>query len=117
MSMGAQGSGYLSVEKAAQRNFFARGFAVSVDDDVECFATHFRDCCFDSAKRVVQNRLHERAPLDVDDADFPIGRFKNDRSVTWCALGIIQWAQQTGFGIDERKDLFLVPDMVAACDN
>jgi hypothetical protein len=32
-------------------------------------------------------------------------------------LRIIHRAQQTGFCIDERKNLFLVPDMVAACDN
>jgi hypothetical protein len=90
---------------------------MSIDDNVRRFAAHLRDNCFDSTKRVVQNRLHERSRLDVDDTDFSLGRFKNDRSATRRAVGVIHWAQQTGFGIDERKNLFLVPDMVAACNN
>ena len=44
VSMGADDSGHFAIEKSAQRNFFARGFAMSIDDDVQGFAAHFRDC-------------------------------------------------------------------------
>src|SRR4030095_13417850 len=68
-------------------------------------------------KWVIQNRLHEGAALDVDDADFSFGCFKYDRTVTRRPPRIIHRAQQTWLSIDERKDFFLVPDMVAGCDN
>ncbi len=68
-------------------------------------------------KRVLQNRLHKGASLDVDHADFALGRFQHDRSAAGCAIGIIHRAQQARFEIEECNDLFLVPNMIAACDN
>ena len=69
---------HLPVEKSAQRNFFAGGFAVRIDDNVRGLTAHFRHCRFHSAERVFQNRLHERARLHIDHADFALGRFQQN---------------------------------------
>src|SRR5262249_3376497 len=72
------------------------------------------NCCVDGTKWVVQDRLHERASLHIDYANFSLGSFEHDRSSARCAVGVIYRAQQTGLGVYERKDLFLIPDMIAA---
>ena len=71
-------SRHFPVEKSAQRNFLASGFAVRIDEDVCCLAAHLRHCRFHSSERVFQNRLHERARLHIDHADFALGRFQQN---------------------------------------
>src|SRR5690349_11754367 len=95
MSMGADNSGHFTVEKSAKRYFFARGFSMNVDNDVRRLAADFRNCCVDSKKRIIQNRLHERASLNVDDTDLSPRGFQNDRAAAGRALWIIYRAQQT----------------------
>ena len=115
--MRADHSGDFPVEKTAQRDFLACGFAMSVNDDIPRFTAHFHHRFFDGTKWVIQDRLHERARLDIDDADFPLSGFQDNRSTSRRAIRIVYRTQQTRLGVDERKDLFLVPDMVAGCDH
>jgi hypothetical protein len=106
-----------SVEKPAQCDFFTGSLSVYVHDDVRRLVAHLCHRCIDRVKRIFQNRLHKCARLHVDDTDFPLGCFQDDRPVPRCAIRIIHRAQQTRFGVDERKNFFLVPYVVACGDD
>ena len=93
MSVSADDSGDFSVEKTAHGDFLTGGFAMHINDDVHSPFAHLRHRCFDSAERVFQNWLHERACLHIDDADFALGRFQDDRSAPWRTVGVIHRTQ------------------------
>ena len=114
MSVRADNGRHFSVEKPPQGNFFARRLAMRINDDVRRLCANLCNCCFDGTKWVVQDRLHERASLHIDYANFSLSSFEHDRSSARCAVGIIYRAQQTRLGVYERKNLFLIPDMIAA---
>ena len=78
MSVRADDSGDLSVEKTPHGNPLARRFAVHVHDDIRRLFAHFYNCCFSGSKRIFENRLHKRACLHVQHADFRLSRLQND---------------------------------------
>src|SRR5690348_4017399 len=80
VSVRADNSRYFAVEKSAKRYLFARGFSMDIDNDVRCLAADFRHYSIDSKKRIIQDRLHEGARLNVDDSNFSLGGFQNDIS-------------------------------------
>ena len=117
MGVSADYGGDFSIEKSAERDLFTRGLAVRIHNNVRGLFAYLRYYCFDRAKRVLQNRLHKRARLDIDDANFPLGRLQHDRTAAWCALGIIQRAQQARLQVEESDNVLLIPNMVTGRDN
>ncbi len=113
--VGADHSRNFSIEKPAERNFLARRFAVDIDNDIRGLFTDFGHGCFHGMKRVLQNRLHKRARLHVDHADFSLGRLQHNRSVAGRARRIIHWPEQARLKIKKGDNVFLVPNMIAAC--
>ena len=78
MSVRADDSGDLSVEKTSHGNPLARRFAVHIHDDIPRLFAHFYHRCFRGSKRVFENRLHKRARLHVQHPDLSLGRLQNN---------------------------------------
>ena len=53
---------------------------MNIDNNIRRFRAHLRYFPFDRAKRILQNRLHERAALHIDHADFAFRGFEHDRA-------------------------------------
>ena len=106
-----------SIEKTAHRDFLARRFTVNIDNNILSFLAHLRHRCFHGVKRVLKNRLHERARLHIDHAHFAFGRFQNDRAVARRAFRIIYRAQKPRLGSDKPDNVLLVPDVIAGRDD
>ena len=117
MRVRADDSRHFAIEKAPQRDFLAGRLAVCIDNNIRSFFANFTHCCLHRAKRVLQNRLHKSSCLDVDYADFALGRVQHDRPIPRGANGIIQRTQQTRLQIEEWHDIFLVPNVIPRGDH
>ena len=106
-----------TVKEAAHCDFLARRFTVNIDNNVRSFCAHLRDRFFYRSKWILQNRLHECAALHVDHTDLSLRRFEHDRSASGRARRIIQRSEQSRFGVDKRKNIFLVPGVIASSHN
>jgi len=88
MSMGAENSRNFPVQKAAERNFLARGLAMNINHDDRSFCAHFRNRRFHRVKWILQDWEHEGATLHVDHPHFSFCRLQYDRSVPGRAFRI-----------------------------
>ena len=103
MGVGADDGRNFSIEKTSDRDFLARGLAMSIDENDRRLLAHFRDGDLERGKRILENRLHERPGLHVDHAHLPLRCFEHDRAAAGRAVGIIERAQQTRLRVDEAE--------------
>jgi len=117
MSMGAENSRNFPVQKAAERNFLARGLAMNINHDDGSFGPHFLHRRLHDAEWIFEDWEHEGAALHIDYTHFALGSFQYDRALPRSSFRVIDWAQQARFGLDERRNLLLIPDVIPRGNN
>ena len=55
--------------------------------------------------------------MHVNHTHLALGSFQYDRAVPRGPFRVIDWAQQPRFGLDEGRNFFLVPDVIARGNN
>lgn len=108
---------HAAVEKAAHRDFFARGLRVHVHENDARLLPQTFDFGLHDEERIFQRRLHEGAALHVDDGDFPFRRIENDAATAGRGGRVVQRAQQARLHVEMWDDFLLVPNVVAARDD
>src|SRR5947207_2493340 len=68
-------------------------------------------------ERILQQHLHERAPLHIDDADFSLRRAENNASLSRRTLRIIDGTEHPRLLREPRNNFLLVPDVIARSDD
>ena len=86
VGVSAENRGDAAVEKTPDGDFLARGFPMRIDHDDRSLGPHFRHRAVEHGERILQDRLHEGAGLDVDHADFSLRRLENDRAAAGRAV-------------------------------
>jgi hypothetical protein len=117
MGVGAADGGNLAIEKAAHGDFLTGRLGVDIDEDELRFFAHADDFLLDGEEGIFEQRLHEGAALNADDADFSLGGFEDDGALPWSVGGVIERAQKARLGDDVAGGFFLVPDVVAGGDD
>ena len=88
-----------------------------IDKHNICLLTQAGNFRLGGHKRIVQFR-HENAPLKIEHRDRrQSSRSKHVAAAANRCLRIIQRSQKTGFFAQQSRHLFLVPEMIAACDH
>lgn len=118
VGMGAKDGRDLAIQVAAHGDFLAGGFRMEIQDDgayTEC-----AQACgfgFGGEERVFERRLDEGAALGLHDGHASFGRFEHHATGAGCVIGVVDGAEQSGFGGEISRDFRLVPDVVAGGDD
>src|ERR1700737_1217423 len=88
---------------------------MNINNDIGGLFAHFGHRCFHRTKRILQDRLHESAALDIDHTYFPLRCLQDNGPAAGRAVWVVPRAEQPRLGIDERKNLLLIPNVVATC--
>ena len=116
--VGADDSGYLTIEHASHGDFFAGGFGVEIHEhDLDTQLMQAQGFIIGPDERVFQGRLHEGSTLCLHDGDFAFFGIKNDSAGTGGAFGVIARPQQPWLGGEIVDDFCLIPDVVARGDD
>lgn len=90
---------------------------MEVHEDAGGLLAGFGDEGGDGGEGVVEFRAHEGAALGVDDGEFFAVAGDDDKAAAGGARGVVEGAQEAGFGVEEGEDFLLVPGVVAEGDD
>jgi hypothetical protein len=117
MRMGADDCGDFSVEEPAHGDFLTGGFGVHIDDYDEGFLAQPFDLGHSGVERIVQNGLHKRAPLNIDDPHLALSGFEHKAPLPRGTDGVVDRPKQARLGGNVGRRVPLIPNMIAGRDD
>src|SRR6266700_4829267 len=117
VGMGADDGADAPIEHPRKGDLFRRGLGMEVNEDYVCLLSQALDLGERAVKGIVQRR-HERAPLEVNNADRwqPV-TVKDDAALPWSSRRIIERSNKAALMRQQFHDFLLVPEMIAAGDD
>lgn len=117
MGMGSNDCGDFTVEESAHRDFLAGRFGVHIDDNDTGFLTQPLDLRHGCVKRIIQNGLHKRPTLNIDDSHLALCGLQDKTPLPRSAEGIVDWSEQARFAGNVGGRIALIPNMITCCDH